>query len=505
MESEINRKGFGWIKLLLLGALLLAAYAFFNNYSKEDPVDVVKDQLKAIKSNKITEAYYAYTSKDFQSVTSLDKFKEFVKSYPVFAQNQSADFKLKDGPNEDVKIVDGDIIGANKKFMPVEYQLILEDDKWKILYMKFLTENPINTKSERDAAINSPVIKDSMIATVKSFLDDLKGGLYGNAYTNYTTSAFQTVTSMESFRQFIEAYPIIYQYNKYQFGDYILEGSNGNLNVVLDDNDEKASLVFNLNKESANNWKIQGIQHLEQSKNTQEVPDFNSKNLVKVIQDQISAIKQGELGRAYYDFTTEDFRKDSTFAQFSNFVNANPSLVFNSQVLFEDLKFEKNTAFFTVVLTATKGPSRRASYELVMDNGNWKIRRITLIDNAGANVQSQTTTSVPLQFEKAVFGTQVDNTGTILDPSNIIKSNQSEIYINLYVKRAVAGDIIQVQFEYTENSTKIPIMAYTLPTDGDQMVTFSFAPPRDGWPKGGYRITLTSLSGGQKAFPFTIE
>ncbi len=503
-ESEVTRKGFGWFKLLILGLLLLAGYSLWKNYSVENPIDVIENQLNAIKNNKITEAYYAYTSKDFQSVTPLDKFKEFVKAYPILSQTQTADLELKDGPKDDVKVVEGDLIGSNKRFMPVEYQLILEDSKWKILFMRFLTENPIKTDAERNEVLtNSPAIKDSMMATVKSFLDELKAGQYGSAYSKYTTKAFQSVTSLEAFRQFIEAYPIVYQYNSYQFGDYSLEGANGNINVTLNDNEQKASLVFNLNKNDKG-WQIQGVHHVEQSHNTQELPEFNSKVLVTVIQDQLSAIKQGELGRAYYDFTTENFRKKTSFTQFSNFVNANPAMVFNAQSIFDDLRYERNSATFTTVLTSIRGISRRVSYELVLDNGQWKINNITVIDNTGANIPNPNSAK-PLDFEKAVFGTQVDDTGKILDPSIIIKATKSEVYINLYVKKATVGDIIQIQLEYVENATKVPVIAYTLPSDGDQMITFSFAPPPSGWPKGNYQISLNSLSGAQRVFPFTIE
>jgi hypothetical protein len=306
---------------------------------------------------------------------------------------------------------------------------------------------------------------------------------------------------LEAFRQFIEAYPVMKDFTAQQFGDYSITGASASLNVELRKDSRKTLMVFNLDR-SGGEWKIQGIKHVQQTEEQGKVTELDSSKLSAVVRGQLQAIKQGEIPRAYYDFTSSQFRQGTTLDQFTAFVHANPVLSFNESIAFDELKYTHDVATFICTLRAAGGATTKVDYEMVMEGGFWKISKIHL---EGGQAQKGAARMKPVAFDKAVFGTQVGEGGKILDPSQVLKARQSDIYVNLYLKGGTKGDIIQVQFEYLDNATKIPKVAYTLPQDGDQWITFNFSAPADGWPTGNYQLTMTSLSGTDKVFPFTIE
>ncbi len=98
----------------------------------ESALSVVRDQLAAIRSNDSSKAYYAYTSKGFRKSFSLEDFKNMVRRFKVFYQNRS--FKAEDAAFEGASVVKltGKILAADGEAMNAKFDVILEDNEWKI-------------------------------------------------------------------------------------------------------------------------------------------------------------------------------------------------------------------------------------------------------------------------------------------------------------------------------------------------------------------------------------
>jgi len=60
--------------------------AFIGLFLKEEISQPIEDQLTKLRSQQITEAYYGYTSKNYQSKMSLEDFRQFVKGSPVLSR-----------------------------------------------------------------------------------------------------------------------------------------------------------------------------------------------------------------------------------------------------------------------------------------------------------------------------------------------------------------------------------------------------------------------------------
>jgi TM2 domain-containing membrane protein YozV len=91
----------------------------------------VQSQLKSLQSGNVEKAY-SYTSKDFQKVTSLEHFKQFLNQYPSLKNNESSFFNEREIQNN-TGFLKGTLTSKDGAKTPIEYRLIYEDGAWKIM------------------------------------------------------------------------------------------------------------------------------------------------------------------------------------------------------------------------------------------------------------------------------------------------------------------------------------------------------------------------------------
>lgn len=136
--NVVNESGKGsplWFKFFFGLIALIGAIALFIVLSSEDLTDTVENQLKALRQNHITEAYYQYTAKAFQEATSLELFHEFINKYPLFSKTQSVRF-IDRNVNNNHGILDAILTQEKGTDVTVQYQLVKEDGRWKVLSIK---------------------------------------------------------------------------------------------------------------------------------------------------------------------------------------------------------------------------------------------------------------------------------------------------------------------------------------------------------------------------------
>ena len=113
-----------WLKVLLCLILVVGLYGTFHHR----PTSLsVENHLAKIRANELTEAYYGYMSKNFRSMTSLGEFRRFVRSTPILRTNRGFTIEQRtiDGP---LAILKGTLTAPNGEKVPVEFQLIQEED-----------------------------------------------------------------------------------------------------------------------------------------------------------------------------------------------------------------------------------------------------------------------------------------------------------------------------------------------------------------------------------------
>lgn len=135
LQTEHKKYSPLWFKTLVCLVILGISGFTLTALLSEDLTDTVKEQLQMLQNGQITEAYYDFTSKKFQEATPLERFHEFVKKHPAFARNKSINFTERN-VNNDIGVLSAVITTTDDKKIPVEYKLIKEGDKWKVLSIR---------------------------------------------------------------------------------------------------------------------------------------------------------------------------------------------------------------------------------------------------------------------------------------------------------------------------------------------------------------------------------
>ncbi len=153
--------GVGCLLLTLIGVGLI--YFFISNIGKEE-LQMVNDQLSALRHNDIDRAY-SYCSLAFQKSTSRDDFLNMVEDYPIL--KNAKEFTSNDRSKNvgGLTILKGTITGGDGSKLPAEYQLVRENEKWKIQSVKLSpagmsVENPPAPQQMTPKKI-SPVVHET--------------------------------------------------------------------------------------------------------------------------------------------------------------------------------------------------------------------------------------------------------------------------------------------------------------------------------------------------------
>lgn len=373
-----------WFKLLGFLAVLALIGVTAGILFTESLVDVIDHQLKALHQHDIARAYYSYTSKDFQAATSFNQFRNFIEAYPVFLNNQSAHFTQR-SIEHNIGTLKGHLTSQDHVNTPIEYKLIREDDKWKILSIRLL--KPENIHNAVDANQT-----ESLIEVVKAQLKNIQDQKLIDAYQNYSSQEFKDATSEDAFQEFIKRYPILSYYHAISFHKPTIRNGIGTLSVILQSDQVAAYLKYYLIYEDQK-WKIWSMRILSPSENQDiPLPPYSSQESV------------------------------------------------NSEMM---------------------------------------------------------------RFGKISLGDQISEQGQIEHPVTSFRNDLKDLYVDIEVKNGRKGNIVYLSLQHLESGSSIPAQA-SIEENGDSLLMSVFSPPQMGWPKGHYRLVITTSSSLKESVDFEI-
>ena len=178
------------IGVFIVGVILLA------NSATKGLAEVAQAQLAALRAGDVAGAY-AYTSSDFQKATSLEDFKVFLQAYPSLSQNKSASFTSREVENN-LGTLKGSLKAEDGAVTPVEYKLVKENDKWKILNIQL---NP--TGAGTTTGSPTPASQEPSGGKIEKVMLNDRQGAQGVVDTN--KSSFSTTTPMIYVSAYISA------------------------------------------------------------------------------------------------------------------------------------------------------------------------------------------------------------------------------------------------------------------------------------------------------------
>lgn len=344
--------------------------------AKADPRDTVIRQLEALRANKFAESYYGVVSKAFQAETSLDEFEQFVRNYPILSKHKEV--VVTSVSQEGGQAVVKATLDPSGNAIMLEFKLAKEEGLWHIWSLRLIFP--------AGEAKHYPVF-EMMAEPVLQQLTLLQRNDIGAAYRNFTSLPFRRATSLESFTTFVNKFPAFQQNNKVELKDRTIQNNMGKFRVALYGTAGITLVEYTLGQEG-DAWKIWGLQIISAPKATinpaptslqQGQPsyrNFNSSDLSKTIDQQLEALKNNDIAKAYYTYTSKEFQKATPYKEFEAFVLATPILTQEHTNSFTKLVFNNNIATFSGILIDANGVEHPIEYDLIEQDGQWKVLQI---------------------------------------------------------------------------------------------------------------------------------
>ncbi|CCB87683.1 putative uncharacterized protein [Parachlamydia acanthamoebae UV-7] len=353
------QKKFRWKKWLSIFAILALLFFIFVYIASKELTETVEKQLEALRANKITEAYYSYTSKEFQNTTSLDKFREFIQHQPAFHENKTINF-YESTFQDNILTLKGILISKDNQKLNIEYKLIDEDGFWKILSIELIDPHISNSSSEQ---------QNQLQMLVKNQLAYLKAEDSHSAYTKTISKQFQKETPFDEFEKFVSTYPFVFNYEHIDFKDFVSSEERPQIVVILHTPSGKYPIEYELEKEHGQ-WKVWSMRfYLTSDKNS---PLNNpAKSLQIVVDKQLSAISKGKLKEAY-QLTSKEFQINTPLPLFEKYIKEFPLLSQYESIKYGQSVIEREIGVIEVELHQLN-KSMTIDYALKKELGNWKI------------------------------------------------------------------------------------------------------------------------------------
>jgi hypothetical protein len=371
-------------------------------------------------------------------------------------------------------------------------------------------------------AVGKKEISSEFINIIGKQLEALRNNDVEAAYYA-TAQAFQESTSLEEFKKFVDNNPILTHYQSISVRSLEQKGDQIQITLALDPNGDNIPLTYILEKDKKGEWKIWNINIVP--KYSPEVAALlkNPNTMIPVIEGQLQAIKNNEIVRAYVVYTSDQFQKKISLEDFRKFVEKYPML---SQYDSMDIKtpvYNKLTSTGTVDIDIkSKNSTITLEYTLGVEGNVWKIWSAQIIKQSlaregappeesvnlyGPKRPGAPTQPVPgaLQFDSLDVGSKIDDKGQITEPLANLKSPYNHIYVELDISHGTAGERVEVHLSYEESNSHLPPISTNLQQSGESSLTFDFAPPSTGWPKGHYILEAFSSTGGYRSFTFELR
>lgn len=285
---SITKKIMIWRRTLIASAvivaLILAAYIaiILPTTSLKSSID---NQIEAIRADDLVTAY-SYTSKAFQNATSLTAFKTFVHQYNGLRNNENIIYIKREIKNG-MGIVKATLVSRGGVQTPIAYQLVNENDRWKIESMVIMPQS--ETSNENDVTTNSvnsepaDTIQDSgETKPVKSTAVQPMMGADAQTYT-------------DKLLNFSIQYPGNWQYNK----------ADDNMVIFTSKNNSESGSTFTIKPMMTSDNQIS----VQEASDTSEAAIKSKSDSYKILEDGLlpaSSIKNEKYHGQYvvYSYTT---------------------------------------------------------------------------------------------------------------------------------------------------------------------------------------------------------
>lgn len=295
-------------------------------------------------------------------------------------------------------------------------------------------------------------LKDDPIKPASKQLEAIIEGDENKAYSNYTSDDFRAAASFNAFKNFLALHPIFRKQPTLNLKVTEKDSTSATLQgELIAKNGEISSVEYKVIKEDGK-WKIDTLTFLDiLPQRTVAANDLEA--LKDPVESQLTAIKNKNINKAYYNIVSDEFQRTTSYKDFEKFVNENPILTSYSRKEFINEDIDGNEGKLTIKLYQGSIETP-IEYRLKRSKGQWKIWSLKVIvpPKTEANDSPSSTHEIAHLFEialepikenniaKAYYQstsrsfrahTSLDNFRELIKNNPAIKQGQPEYYQSL--------------------------------------------------------------------------
>lgn len=226
---------------------------------------------------------------------------------------------------------------------------------------------------------------------------------------------------------------------------------------------------------------------------------------------QLTLIKNGDIEDAY-NMSSTGFKEATSLEVFTAYVNSNP--IFNDfkKVSFTENQMKDDTAYLKGIIDGASGGQMSAEYQLVKEDGKWKILAIRLtpigVDTSEATMQTTTddqmTTQTPT-IHGILISDVADNDGYVEETKPVVPRSAKKIFATVMIVSPTPDINVEASLKHLPSGVILgPIESKTTKT-GSIMKAFSFTREKQLWPAGEYEIDVKLSSGDTQSIQFEVK
>ena len=122
----------------------------------------------------------------------------------------------------------------------------------------------------------------------------------------------------------------------------------------------------------------------EKEEKAKETVHVESQQLLEIIDKNLQELRAGNIEHAYLNYTSEQFRKDTSLEAFKKLVQQFPELSQNKLFQHQSFYVNNGIATFQGDLISKNGKAISVEFDLIEENAQWKIFGIQIFNTKEA-------------------------------------------------------------------------------------------------------------------------